>query len=425
MAASSSTMIQLLIDHLNFLSESFPPQTEQVHELMRIIRRSKTIELNQRIRVDNHSATIIKPTPTLTPPFWHQYRIRRDYSERVTSGEESTTTLANIIATNELNLTEHQMFDVFRLLLEKRVDLAALDKTCYLSAALTTEACHNNPLKSLIVAAQGAPKVQELIQLLILSLKQRSQAEINRIVNNDDNFKYGPMSPANFLLRLGLEHFALQLYQHGAKTTESDLLLACASFGTTPYAREAASCIQHIIRLPQAFTQEDWDAVRKNLAYGSSAYMLERLHTLVRVLKDELRSADEVKGSVFNAAASIAVPKLSQTFESWCHTLPNEYPDFSSAPELLQTLVVEVYLNNEYVAQGLFSEYYRDNEERLMTLRITALRDDPELAQIHEALCKKLNALPLMGYHSSFFPQDSSLVHLVDDPDFASPQSRI
>lgn len=53
------------------------------------------------------------------------------------------------------------------------------------------------------------------------------------IINNQDNFEFEAMQPAEFLLRIGHEDLALRLYRMGAQPTVQAFRLACSSYGTT------------------------------------------------------------------------------------------------------------------------------------------------------------------------------------------------
>lgn len=407
MAATSTTVRQSVCDRLNALSKSFPATDEQVHSFMVFIGKTDVCWLNLRIKIADHC--LLTGLTESIPPKWHSARISRSYSILMDRCEESTTTLANIIATNELNLTETQMFDVFSLLLEKGVDVAGLDKTCYYSEDLTTNASHNNPLKSLIVAAKGAPKIVTLIQLLITSLKSLPGKKRASIINNVDHYVFGSMTPAAFLLRLGFEHLALQLYRYNARPDATELVLACASFGTTSYTKEAGECIEYIIKNLRTVSKEIFEDAYKNLAYCSQGYLIDKLNRLKNVLRGAVLFAEYSPGEVYLQAKNISSSQLNGSFDDWCKELPQEpYDCFHSAPDLLQLFVIEIGFDSEYLARGLFSAYYREDVNHLKR-RYEQLVAEPELAARHEALCSMLRQCfaEKQHYNPGFFDSSS------------------
>lgn len=156
------------------------------------------------------------------------------------------TTLANIIATNELNFSSTQMASLLRELMVKRVNFATIDQSPFLN--LIHPKSGNNPLKSLIVSSLDDPALIELLYDFIGYIETNmTHEERLSIIDNLDNFIYEAMLPAEFLLRLGHEDLALRLYHLGAKPTPYAFRLACASYGTTIHYNEAMQCIDFLM----------------------------------------------------------------------------------------------------------------------------------------------------------------------------------
>lgn len=185
-----------------------------------------------------------------------------------------TTTLANIIATNELNFTPEQMSALFYKLMEVNADFEAIDRTLYLGMSDFRD-IHNTPLRSLIAASAGNTQYDEIIKTFIhyistLPADIKSCIIDNAIDNYKGNHNEVGMSPAYYLIRVGKEDLALQLFNIGASvqcdmdgtkinnTTglssnpeqfiASDLLcLALASFGTSQ-EKVPGKCIKAIFK---------------------------------------------------------------------------------------------------------------------------------------------------------------------------------
>lgn len=166
-----------------------------------------------------------------------------------------TTTLANIIAGNELHFSPVEISRLMRKLMEVQADFSAVNYTDVIGDHYLLPHIQNNPLKSLIALGGTNRDYDILISELIAHIQQRedlSQEQKRACLSQRDTYLYGPMTHVYFLIRQGKEDLAVQAIQAGASVSEKDLLLACASFGTTSRERpEGVSCVDLILeRLP-------------------------------------------------------------------------------------------------------------------------------------------------------------------------------
>ncbi|KTD14783.1 hypothetical protein Lgra_0486 [Legionella gratiana] len=320
--------------------------------LMLFIQSHDAEYLSQQITIHSHT-TIEKVGHT--PPHWTTLATKRIYGYPDPKIQEtpSITTLANIIATNELNFTSTQMATLFRELMAKRVNFVTLDQTPYLN--LIHPKSGNNPLKSLIVSSLDDPNLIELLYDFIGYIENSiTHEEQLFIINNEDNFEYESMLPAEFLIRLGHEDLALRLYNLGAKPTPFAFRLACASFGTTIHYEAAMQCIQ-LLMDSLDLEEPDLREGKVSLKKASPTQYNEMLPRIVQMLREDSK-LDRGYSSLFETIQNEYLEhyqdKTSLSFRDFCQHKANiDHP-------LIQKYAL-LRIKQENVGNGFFSVYYR------------------------------------------------------------------
>lgn len=348
---------------------------EKFNLLRSFILTHDTEHLNQKIRVNSHT-TIEKEKHI--PPCWATTVAKREYSYLAPIIQDShlTTTLANIIATNELNFTSLQMASLFRALMAKKVNFSTIDESPYLN--LIHPKSGNNPLKSLIVSCFNEPEITDLLHDFIGYIgSDIAPDERLFIINNQDNFEYESMRPAEFLLRLGHEDLALHLYHMGAEPTPQAFRLACSSYGTTIHYEEAMECIKFLMNCLDLSTSDLLEG-QKSLQKASPTQYNEMLTRISRLLYEE-SNLESKHSSLFEAVRKEYLEHyqdtMSLSFQDFCKNKANIDHPLTQKYALLR-------IKEENVGNGFFSEYYRTEPLRLAEKKWTLLSQNQKANQL-------------------------------------------
>lgn len=360
-----------LLDLLN----SSIDKDEKYYRLISIIRSQSPKYLNQRIMVKSH---IMIEGDERIPPHWTSLATKREYAYPTDGNpsNELTTTLANIIATNELNFSSAQMVALFRELMIKEVDFTAIDQSPYLN--LIHPKSGNNPLKSLIAASLGNPEIIHLMYDFISHIENKIPGDQQLlIINNQDNFEFEAMQPAEFLLRLGHEDFALRLYRMGAQPTVQAFRLTCSSYGTTPHYEEAMECIQFLMNSVH-LDEMDLLEGKNSLKKASPAQYTEMLTRVLRALQEDSK-LDTGHSSLFEIIQKDYIEnyqgKMFISFRDFCQKeAKTDHP-------LIQKYAL-LRIRQENVGNGLFSDYYRTESRHLAEKKWTLLNKNQRANQL-------------------------------------------
>ncbi|CZG73148.1 lpg1106 family Dot/Icm T4SS effector [Legionella pneumophila serogroup 1] len=370
-----------LLDLLNASIE----KDEKYHLLISCIRSHSPKYLNQRIMVKSH---ITIEGDERTPPHWTPLATKREYGYP-TDGDQNnelTTTLANIIATNELNFSSAQMVALFRELMIKGVDFTAMDQSPYLN--LIHPKSGNNPLKSLIAASLGDPEIIHLLHdfmSYIENIVPRDKQLL--IINNQDNFEFEAMQPAEFLLRLGHEDLALRLYRMGAQPTVQAFRLACSSYGTTIYYEEAMECIQFIMNSVE-LSETDLVEGKNSLQKASPGQYNEMLTRILRSLQEDSK-LDTGHSSLYEMIQKDYI-------ENYQDKRFISFRDFCQKEAKIDHPLIQKYallrIRQENVGNGYFSDYYRTESRHLSENKWAFLNKNQRASQL---LINLINAIDL------------------------------
>lgn len=348
---------------------------EKYHLLISCIRSHDAEYLNQKIMVNSH---ITIEGDEHTPPHWTTTATKRvyGYPGSTTQEDQLMTTLANIIATNELNFSSTQMVALFRALMTKQVDFATIDQSPYLN--LIHPKSGNNPLKSLIVSSLDDPEIIELLHDFIRYIENNiAHDERLFIINNLDNFEYESMRPAEFLLRLGHEDLALRLYNMGAEPTLQAFRLACSSYGTTIHYEEAMRCI-HFLMSSVDLDETDLLEGKISLQKASPAQYDEMLTRILRTLYEDSK-LDSGHSTLFETMQREYLEhyqdKISMSFRDFCQNKANIDHPLIRKYALLR-------IKQENVGNGFFSVYYRTEPHRLAENKWTLLKKNQKANQL-------------------------------------------
>lgn len=217
-----------------------------------------------------------------------------------------TTTLANIIARNELHLSPGDVSRLMKKLMEVKADFSAVDYTDIIGDHYLLPHIQNNPLKSLIALGGTNRDYDALISELIAHIQQRedlTEEQKRSCLSKRDTYLYGPMTHVHFLIRQGKEDLAVQAIRAGASVSEAELLLACASFGTTSRERPGGvTCVDLILERLPSLSRETKETCLKNLRRAS-------LHQYKEIETRRLTTRDPL--SQFS----------SRVIGTWCHFL--------------------------------------------------------------------------------------------------------
>ncbi len=370
-----------LLDLLNASIE----KDEKYHLLISCIRSHSPKYLNQRIMVKSH---ITIEGDERTPPHWTPLATKREYGYP-TDGDQNnelTTTLANIIATNELNFSSAQMVALFRELMIKGVDFTAMDQSPYLN--LIHPKSGNNPLKSLIAASLGDPEIIHLLHdfmSYIENIVPRDKQLL--IINNQDNFEFEAMQPAEFLLRLGHEDLALRLYRMGAQPTVQAFRLACSSYGTTIYYEEAMECIQFMMNSVE-LSETDLVEGKNSLQKASPGQYNEMLTRILRSLQEDSK-LDTGHSSLYEMIQKDYI-------ENYQDKRFISFRDFCQKEAKIDHPLIQKYallrIRQENVGNGYFSDYYRTESRHLSENKWAFLNKNQRASQL---LINLINAIDL------------------------------
>lgn len=358
---------------------------EKYHLLISCIRSHSPKYLNQRVMVKSH--TTIEGDEH-TPPRWTSLATKREYGYPTDGNQnnELTTTLANIIATNELNFSSDQMVALFRELMIKEVDFTAMDQSPYLN--LIHPKSGNNPLKSLIAASLGDPEIIHLLHdfmSYIENIVPRDKQLL--IINNQDNFEFEAMQPAEFLLRLGHEDLALRLYRMGAQPTVQAFRLACSSYGTTIYYEEAMECIQFIMNSVE-LSETDLVEGKNSLQKASPGQYNEMLTRILRSLQEDSK-LDTGHSSLYEMIQKDYI-------ENYQDKRFISFRDFCQKEAKIDHPLIQKYallrIRQENVGNGYFSDYYRTESRHLSENKWAFLNKNQRASQL---LINLINAIDL------------------------------
>ncbi|HAT9918462.1 TPA: lpg1106 family Dot/Icm T4SS effector [Legionella pneumophila subsp. pneumophila] len=370
-----------LLDLLNASIE----KDEKYHLLISCIRSHSPKYLNQRIMVKSH---ITIEGDERTPPHWTPLATKREYGYP-TDGDQNnelTTTLANIIATNELNFSSAQMVALFRELMIKGVDFTAIDQSPYLN--LIHPKSGNNPLKSLIAASLGDPEIIHLLHDFMSYIENTvSRDKQLLIINNQDNFEFEAMQPAEFLLRLGHEDLALRLYRMGAQPTVQAFRLACSSYGTTIYYEEAMECIQFMMNSVE-LSETDLVEGKNSLQKASPGQYNEMLTRILRSLQEDSK-LDTGHSSLYEMIQKDYI-------ENYQDKRFISFRDFCQKEAKIDHPLIQKYallrIRQENVGNGYFSDYYRTESRHLSENKWAFLNKNQRASQL---LINLINAIDL------------------------------
>lgn len=325
---------------------------------------------------------------SVPPPHWTPLATKREYGYP-TDGDQNnelTTTLANIIATNELNFSSAQMVALFRELMIKGVDFTAMDQSPYLN--LIHPKSGNNPLKSLIAASLGDPEIIHLLHdfmSYIENIVPRDKQLL--IINNQDNFEFEAMQPAEFLLRLGHEDLALRLYRMGAQPTVQAFRLACSSYGTTIYYEEAMECIQFMMNSVE-LSETDLVEGKNSLQKASPGQYNEMLTRILRSLQEDSK-LDTGHSSLYEMIQKDYI-------ENYQDKRFISFRDFCQKEAKIDHPLIQKYallrIKQENVGNGYFSDYYRTESRHLSENKWAFLNKNQRASQL---LINLINAIDL------------------------------
>ena len=168
-----------------------------------------------------------------------------------------TTTLANIIATNELDYSPQDVTQLVNKLIEMKADFTAVDYTNFQGHSGFVS-IQNNPLKSLIALGSCNTDYDQAISRLIDYIGSLPEQTRQKIFSHKDRYVLESMSTIFFLIRQGKEDLALKLVEYGAPMEPRDLIFACKSFGTVPgKEHDQAECIKKMYKsLASKLSQE-------------------------------------------------------------------------------------------------------------------------------------------------------------------------
>ncbi|KTD61096.1 hypothetical protein [Legionella spiritensis] len=364
---------------LNLLNTSLDSD-EKYHRLMACIRRYDTDYLNQIILVESHETV---DGDAGTPPHWTTTATKRTYNlPNQLTAESQFTTLANIVATNELNFSSRQMCDLFQALMDKGVDFCATDQSPYLD--LIHPKSGNNPLKSLIAASLDDALLIELlhefIDYIAHSLPPEQQTTI---IHNQDNFAYDAMKPAEFLLRLGHEDLALRLYEMGAQPSAKEFRLACASYATTAHYDEAMQCIRYIMDSTINLDETSLLEGKESLLKASPVQYNEMLARISQTLREESKLTQghsTLFGMMQEDYLTHHQDKKSVSFHDFCQDTTNGHHPLIKKYALMR-------IKQENIGNGFFSDYYRRDCQHLTQNKFTLLSADQKAnTQLHNLI---------------------------------------
>ncbi|HAT1802133.1 TPA: hypothetical protein I8Z04_000783 [Legionella pneumophila] len=348
---------------------------KKYYRLISIIRSHSPEYLNQRIMVKSHRT--IEGDERI-PPHWTSLATKREYAYPTDENpsNELTTTLANIIATNELNFSSAQMVALFRELMIKEVDFTAIDQSPYLN--LIHPKSGNNPLKSLIAASLGNPEIIHLLYDFISHIENKIPGDQQLlIINNQDNFEFEAMQPTEFLLRLGHEDLALRLFKMGARPTVQAFRLACSSYGTTPHYEETMECIQFLMNSVELHEMELLEG-KSSLQKASPAQYNEMLTRILHSLQDDSK-LDTGHSSLFEMIQKDYI-------ENYQDKMLISFRDFCQKEAKIDHPLIQKYallrIKQENIGNGLFSDYYRTESRHLAEKKWTLLNKNQRANQL-------------------------------------------
>lgn len=299
-----------------------------------------------------------------------------------------TTTLANIIATNELKFSPEQVCQLMRKLMEVQADFSATDYTNY-QGEPTFYSVQNNPLKSLIAEGSGNKNYDAVILELIHHIKNREDLHVAQILNAENNFPE-PMSTVCFLLRQGKEDIAIKAIEAGADVAPEDLELACKSFGSSTKERpEGVGCIELILKKLDENGKRIPRQVQHNclqgLMFGSNEWAKEIMANQKELFrKGSLNQNDTV---VEKANETLQWDKIRLT--DACISLKNSPEDTGDGKILLAEFVTLFLERNPYLDQR-FTDLYRervgDDPLQLSKSKYEYVKDEPGRSKLADLI---------------------------------------
>lgn len=293
------------------------------------------------------------------------------------SGQNHTTTLANVIATNELGFSPENYIGLFDKLMEVNADFSALDYTDYFYYPDTAPfySIQNNPLKSLIAKGSGNATFDSTISHLLRHIGSLPDEAMKKsILNARDAFPWGGMTPVYFFIRQGKEDMALEAIQNGADVSEEDLVLACHSFGTSFAERpRGVECIDEIIR---RLSNSGVKLSRRT--YDSCLSAMKKAGPEVYE-KFRQRRRDSLAEDPDSKVAIQLRTKLNlseKAFKDACEEFKNKAKPLSHmADNILDEAALEA-VKADVPGNGRFGDYYRADEENPALLKFRYLQTD-------------------------------------------------
>jgi hypothetical protein len=152
--------------------------------------------------------------------------------EYMSDKNNHTTTIANIIATNELGFTPLQVNQLIEKLIALKADFSRVDFTALKGDPENWAHLQHHPLKSLIRLGGGNSDYDASILSMIQHIGSLKEDQKHHIFDETG----GQFTPLRLLILQGKEDLALEIVNRGAHVESLDLVRACQSFGTT--ARE-------------------------------------------------------------------------------------------------------------------------------------------------------------------------------------------
>lgn len=301
-----------------------------------------------------------------------------------------TTTLANILMTGELGLSPQQTNAIIRKLIEVKADFSAVDYTTF--PFLGNFSMQNNPLKSLIALGSKNSHYDETLKLLIRYIGSLPEAEKHKIFDHQDHYPL-PMSTLTFLIRQGKEDIACEFLRCGAHVCETDLLMACDSFGSTSIERPTGiPCVEYIL---SALLQQNGSVSMKTID-GCLSALRQATPAVVHGEKERLRNGKWLEEwSQMQAENELRMTRIVRT------ALQSDFPSFKELCTLalhgdqqvhellLQSYAEELVLQTEL--RGNLSDDYRSHgrvEQRIKYDYAKTHQGQAKLAQLTDLLEK-------------------------------------
>lgn len=264
-----------------------------------------------------------------------------------------TTTLTNIVATNECHFTHQQVEQLIDRLIELKVDFSAVDYTSFQGQWAFYPSIQNNPLKSLIALGSGTNEHDAVLKRLIQYIGSLPEEKKQEIFEHRDNFPLGNMRPLYFLIRQGKEDIAIELVRQGSKVTEEDLLLACHSFGTSALERpRGVLCVEVLYRAHRSIlSPQTRDACKAALQKASKDAVTQHLPRLRKIVQ---AWAEQKSEGLEEKMSQRVRERLGISFNEFIRRLK----DTNEIDRATYAYAELIELNHD-IGHGLFGDMYR------------------------------------------------------------------